>query len=103
LTVQHPLNVTTSFNLNEYSVMINVAKKNRAARERAGMKPVSKHIATVDIVTHVLRSSGHKPCPSRSEYDLLLEKIASLRGFLEDCAAHEREVLDSINWNHRRS
>ncbi len=66
------------------------------------MKPVSKHIATVDIVTHVLRSSGHKPCPSRSEYDLLLEKIASLRGFLEDCATHEREVLDSINWNHRR-
>jgi hypothetical protein len=26
------------------------------------VKPVSKHIATVDIVTHVLRSSGHKPC-----------------------------------------
>jgi hypothetical protein len=71
-------------------------------RERAGMKPVSKHIATVDIVTQVLRSLGHKPCPSRSENDLLLEKIASLRGFLEDCAAHEREVLDSINWNHRR-
>ena len=66
------------------------------------MKPVSKHIATVDIVTHVLRSSGHKPSPTRSEYDLLLDKIASLRGFLEDCAAHEREVLDSINWNRRR-
>ena len=25
---------------------------------------------------------------------------SSLRGFLEDCAAHEREVLDSITWNH---
>ena len=82
--------------------MINVAKKIVRPGKEPEMKPVSKHIAIVDIVTHVLRSSGHKPCPSRSEYDLLLEKIASLRGFLEDCAAHEREVLDSINWNHRR-
>jgi hypothetical protein len=68
--------------------------------ESGWMKPVAFHISTLDVVTHALKSSGHK-CRSRAEYDLLLEKIASLRGFLQGCAEHEREVLDSINWRRR--
>jgi hypothetical protein len=68
--------------------------------ESGWMKPVAFHISTLDVVTHALKSSGHK-CRSRAEYDLLLEKIASLRGFLQGCVEHEREVLDSINWRRR--
>jgi hypothetical protein len=68
--------------------------------ESSWMKPVAFHISTLDVVTHALKSSGHK-CRSRAEYDLLLEKIAALRGFLQGCAEHEREVLDSINWRRR--
>lgn len=68
--------------------------------ESGWMKPVAFHISTLDVVTHALKSSGHK-CRSRAQYDLLLEKIASLRGFLQGCAEHEREVLDSINWRRR--
>ena len=64
------------------------------------MKAVAFHISTLDVVTHALKSSGHK-CRSRAEYDHLLEKIASLRGFLQGCAEHEWEVLDSINWRRR--
>jgi hypothetical protein len=74
LTVQHPLNVTASFNLNGYSVMINAAKKNRAARERAGMKPVSKHIAS--------RPAGTSVVTAREQLWHLAYREASTLAFL---------------------